>query len=36
VATGSYTVDELRACGADIVVPDLADTAAVLRILAGE
>jgi len=33
VATGSYSVDQLRAAGADIVFDDLADTAAFLRLL---
>jgi phosphoglycolate phosphatase len=33
VATGSYTVDELRAAGADIVFDDLSDTDAFLRLL---
>jgi phosphoglycolate phosphatase-like HAD superfamily hydrolase len=33
VATGSYTVDDLRAAGADIVFEDLSDTAAFLRLL---
>jgi phosphoglycolate phosphatase-like HAD superfamily hydrolase len=31
VATGRYSVDELRACGAAAVFPDLTDTAAVVR-----
>ncbi|GII82107.1 haloacid dehalogenase [Sphaerisporangium siamense] len=31
VATGSHGVAELRAAGADIVLPDLSDTTAVLR-----
>ena len=31
VATGRYTVDELRACNAAAVFPDLSDTAAVVR-----
>jgi phosphoglycolate phosphatase-like HAD superfamily hydrolase len=31
VATGHYSVDELRACGAAAVFPDLSDTAAVVR-----
>ncbi|MDB4884085.1 MAG: hypothetical protein JWL95_2851 [Gemmatimonadetes bacterium] len=31
VATGRYSVDELRACNAAAVFPDLADTDAVLR-----
>ena len=33
VATGSHSVDELRAAGADDVLQDLADTAGVLRVL---
>ena len=33
VATGSYSADDLAACGADSVLPDLTDTAAVLRAL---
>jgi phosphoglycolate phosphatase len=33
VATGGYSVDDLRACGADIVLPDLSDTAAVAAVL---
>lgn len=33
VATGQYTVDELAASGADVVLPDLADTPAVLAAL---
>ena len=33
VATGSYSVDQLRAAGADIVFDDLSDTAAFLRLL---
>jgi phosphoglycolate phosphatase-like HAD superfamily hydrolase len=33
VATGSHGVDELRAAGADAVLHDLRDTAAVLRVL---
>jgi phosphoglycolate phosphatase len=33
VATGSHSVEELRAAGADDVLPDLADTSAVLRVL---
>ena len=35
VATGSYTVDQLRSAGADIVFPDLSDTAEFLRLLEG-
>jgi phosphoglycolate phosphatase-like HAD superfamily hydrolase len=33
VATGSHSVEELRAAGADDVLQDLADTAEVLRVL---
>jgi phosphoglycolate phosphatase len=33
VATGSHSVEELRAAGADVVMQDLADTAEVLRVL---
>jgi phosphoglycolate phosphatase len=33
VATGGYSVDDLHACGADVVLPDLADTAAVIAVL---
>jgi phosphoglycolate phosphatase len=33
VATGSYTVDQLRATGAEIVFSDLSDTAAFLKLL---
>ena len=33
VATGRYTVDELAESGADVVLPDLADTPAVLAVL---
>jgi phosphoglycolate phosphatase-like HAD superfamily hydrolase len=33
VATGSHTVDELRAAGADVVFEDLTDIAAVLAVL---
>ena len=33
VATGGFTVDELRAAGADEVLPDLSDTARVLALL---
>jgi len=33
VATGSYTVDQLRAAGAEIVFEDLSDTTAFLRLL---
>jgi phosphoglycolate phosphatase-like HAD superfamily hydrolase len=34
VATGSYSVEELRASGADVVLQDLADTTQVLRVIA--
>ena len=34
VATGSHSVDELRAAGADVVLQDLADTAEVLCVIA--
>ncbi len=34
VATGSYSVDQLKAAGADVVFTDLSDTAAVMRALA--
>ena len=33
VATGSYSVDQLKATGADIVFSDLSDTAAFLDLL---
>jgi len=33
VATGSYTVDQLRSAGADIVFPDLSDTGSFLGLL---
>ncbi len=33
VATGSYTIEEIRASGADVVFPDLSDTAAFLALL---
>lgn len=33
VATGKFSVDELRAAGADHALPDLSDTASVLRLL---
>ena len=33
VATGNYSVDDLRAAGADVVFKDLGDTAAVLQAL---
>lgn len=32
VATGRFTVDELAATGADVVLPDLADTPAILAL----
>jgi phosphoglycolate phosphatase-like HAD superfamily hydrolase len=35
VATGSYTVEQLRSAGADIVFDDLGDTNAFLRLLDG-
>ncbi len=35
VATGSYSTDQLRAAGADIVFEDLSDTAAFLALLGG-
>jgi len=35
VATGTFTVDQLRASGATIVFDDLSDTDAVLRVIAG-
>ncbi len=35
VATGTFTVDQLRASGAEIVFEDLSDTDAVLRVIAG-
>jgi phosphoglycolate phosphatase len=34
VATGSHSVEHLRAAGADVVVEDLADTESVLRVIA--
>lgn len=34
VATGSHSVDQLRAAGADIVMQDLGDTDQVLRVIA--
>lgn len=34
VATGSHSVEQLRAAGADVVLQDLADTDAVLRVIA--
>lgn len=33
VATGSYSVEDLRASGADVVFPDLSDTGTFLRLL---
>ena len=36
VATGPFGAGELRAAGADLVLPDLRDTAAVLRAVLGE
>ncbi|MDH6117625.1 haloacid dehalogenase-like hydrolase [Kitasatospora sp. GAS204B] len=36
VATGAASAAELAAAGADVVLPDLADTAAVLRAITGE
>jgi phosphoglycolate phosphatase len=33
VATGSYSVEQLQATGADVVFPDLSDTAAFLRLV---
>lgn len=33
VATGGYSVEELRACGAEIVFPDLSDIEEFLRLL---
>jgi phosphoglycolate phosphatase-like HAD superfamily hydrolase len=33
-ATGSHSVEELRAAGADVVLQDLGDTAQVLRVIA--
>ena len=33
IATGSHSVDELRAAGADVVLKDLGDTEEVLRVL---
>jgi phosphoglycolate phosphatase-like HAD superfamily hydrolase len=35
VATGNFSVSELRAAGADVVMPDLRDTAAVIAAIAG-
>jgi phosphoglycolate phosphatase len=34
VATGSHTVEDLRAAGADVVMHDLSDTREVLRVIA--
>jgi phosphoglycolate phosphatase len=34
IATGSHSVEELSAAGADVVLPDLADTRQVLRVIA--
>ena len=36
VATGSYSVDRLRAAGADFVFKELSDTGSVVRVLEGE
>jgi phosphoglycolate phosphatase-like HAD superfamily hydrolase len=36
VATGRYSADELLACGATAVFPDLADTPAVIRSILGD
>ena len=36
VATGTFTVDQLRDSGAEIAFEDLSDTDAVLRVLAGD
>jgi phosphoglycolate phosphatase len=36
VATGPYRVDELEAAGADVVLPDLRDTGAVVAAVLGE
>jgi phosphoglycolate phosphatase-like HAD superfamily hydrolase len=33
VATGSYSLEQLRECGADVVLEDLTDTDALLRLL---
>jgi phosphoglycolate phosphatase-like HAD superfamily hydrolase len=33
VATGSHSVDELRAAGADVVLTDLSDTEEVVRLI---
>jgi phosphoglycolate phosphatase-like HAD superfamily hydrolase len=33
VATGSHSVDELRAAGADAVLTDLSDTEEVVRLI---
>src|SRR5262245_50049001 len=35
VATGNFSVGDLRAAGADVVMQDLSDTAAVLAAIAG-
>ena len=35
VATGSYSAAELAAAGADVVLPDLTDTARVLAAVTG-
>lgn len=35
VATGKFTVEDLRAAGGDVTLPDLSDTAALLRLLRG-
>jgi phosphoglycolate phosphatase-like HAD superfamily hydrolase len=36
VATGRYSADQLRACDASAVFPDLSDTAAVMRAIVGD
>jgi phosphoglycolate phosphatase-like HAD superfamily hydrolase len=36
VATGRNSVDELRACGADVALPDLSDLAAAVRLICSE
>jgi phosphoglycolate phosphatase len=36
VATGRYSVNDLRACDAAAVFPDLSDTTAVMRVIFGE
>jgi phosphoglycolate phosphatase-like HAD superfamily hydrolase len=33
VATGTHSVEELRAAGADVVMEDLGDTAQALRVI---